>query len=483
MDVNIRASLCAFCAVSVHGCGSSEDRPAPSSGGAGDSGVGGVAGVGGIGGTSGSGSAGGVGGTGGDAGGCPPKADPPGVPPGWEPYTGYSCACRQWVPSKGTVVDPVQWEPCPTPGPSNPTCKRMATPWTKQKNLSLTVFPRFWFDKSAGKAYLQFSRVFFGDDKNVRYRIVADLDGPVSNAFLQLNVANQGCEMFDKGASDGRYVFGVHGDKWTGSILGGKEGYIAGTLSSLPSLVGKVDMGPLSADWRVSKNWLVRWHSKVTARSWTSPEEYVVYDPAQDPEGMPPHGVQAHGDAVFWEVGVAGYSGEMSWTLAEGPRPLIRWPGDYTQGAGNFNTDGTDMVWTHGEGKPATSQQDYPKCSIMTAPFTTDPAVVKAKAKRLRSDPGQLAVEPFGIGCGHAGRVIYVPAADGGADTNALLIVRLSDGVSWQVNGPPYDSGMHFATVLGFSCDEVFSKVQFPDDASTVVRIRLDSLGPGTPPD
>ncbi|MBK8997934.1 MAG: hypothetical protein IPM35_19595 [Myxococcales bacterium] len=110
---------------------------------------------------------------------------------------------------------------------------------------------------------------------------------------------------------------------------------------------------------------------------------------AQDPEGEPPLGVRARGDAVFWEVGGLEKHGVVAWTQASGRQTLIRWLGDYTQGAGNFNTDGTDMVWTYGEGK-APDDWEYPKRSIMTAPFTTDPAVRKANEKRLRSDRGQF---------------------------------------------------------------------------------------------
>jgi hypothetical protein len=142
---------------------------------------------------------------------------------------------------------------------------------------------------------------------------------------------------------------------------------------------------------------------------------------------------------VFWEVGGLTKHGVMSWTEASGQQNLIRWLGDYTQGAGNFNTDGVDMVWSHGTGK-APSASKYPTVSIMTAPFTADPAVRKAKEKRLRSDPGQLGVTPFGVGCGYASRVVY----DATTDTVDLLVVRLSDGVSWIVKSPPISTSVKF---------------------------------------
>jgi hypothetical protein len=190
----------------------------------------------------------------------------------------------------------------------------------------------------------------------------------------------------------------------------------------------------------------------------------------------------AVGEAIFWEVGGLTYRGVMAWTEAAGQRSLIRYPGDYTQGAGNFGTDGVDLVWTYGQGK-GPSDWNYPTREIMTAPFTTDPETVKATARRLRSDLGRIGIEPFGVGCGFAGRTFEVDADAGSAASLDLLIVRLSDGVSWIVDAPPISTGVAFMSALGFTCEEVFAKVQFADDAVTIVRIRLDSLGSGIPPD
>lgn len=61
--------------------------------------------------------------------------------------------------------------------------------------------------------------------------------------------------------------------------------------------------------------------------------------------------------------------------------------------------------------------------------------------------------------------------------------MRLSDGLSWIVRAPPFSSGVQFMSVLGLTCDEVFVKVQFPDEVNAIVRIRLDSLGAGIAPD
>jgi hypothetical protein len=485
LDVTGRLSFAALGVAAAgllwaHGCSSGQADGSTDGGASGESGA-----TGGAAGGSGTvaGGANGGGGTGG-TGGCPSAGLPPNVPAGWERFSGYPCDCHIYVPGKdATAPDPVSWEPCPSPGPDNPTCKRMATPWTKTTTLSLSAFPHFWYDKVQDKALLQFGRVFYGDNKNVRYSVVADLDGPVPAAFLLVSPANSECEFFTEDVRQDKFAIGV--TSTPANFTEGKpEGVIAGTVGATPSVGFEQPIAQNSyTSWFVSSDWLINARVQIHARPWDLSSEHLVYDPSQDPDNMPAHNLQAYGGAIFWDVGSGDYHGIMSWTLAGGARPLVRWYGDYTKGAGGFNTDGVDMVWTYGEGK-APSDIDYPTRSIMTAPFTTDPAEVASTAKRLRSDPGPFSSAPWGIGCGYATFALNVPAAtDGGDASTALLVVRLSDGVSWIVSGPTFASGMHFAGPLGSSCTDVFAVAQFPDDAVSVVRIRLDSLGPGIPPD
>jgi hypothetical protein len=157
------------------------------------------------------------------------------------------------------------------------------------------------------------------------------------------------------------------------------------------------------------------------------------------------------------------------WDESNGARPFIRWIGDQTQGATDLGTDGVDLVWSYGEGK-APNEIVYPVRSIMTAPFTTDPMALQAT--RLRSQPyPTLGVHQFKVGCG------FGMQETGG---NGLLIIRLSDGISWTL---PHLPGQFLPLgPIGLTCDEAFMFVQIGGRA-TIARIRLDSLGPGIPPD
>jgi hypothetical protein len=106
----------------------------------------------------------------------------------------------------------------------------------------------------------------------------------------------------------------------------------------------------------------------------------------------------------------------------------------------------------------------------MTAPFTTDPGAIEAR--RLRSLPGLVHL-PYAwkVGCGYA--------VHDGFGTQELLVVRLSDGWSWRI---PNGAQRSLRVPYGVTCDEVFAGGDVGEHW-TIGRVRIDSLGPGMPPD
>ena len=112
----------------------------------------------------------------------------------------------------------------------------------------------------------------------------------------------------------------------------------------------------------------------------------------------------------------------------------------------------------------------------MTDPYTTDPASVTAR--RLRSYPytGGVGAVPALVGCGYAvhDRIL------------ASTLVRLSDGTTWTIPADVVPSGVQWAKPIAVTCDEVFGLGYLPANPSrpsTLVRVRIDSLGPGSPAD
>jgi hypothetical protein len=54
--------------------------------------------------------------------------------------------------------------------------------------------------------------------------------------------------------------------------------------------------------------------------------------------------------------------------------------------------------------------------------------------------------------------------------------------VSWTFSGTPVADDLGWDTAVGFSAEELFVLANMGNEV-TIARIRLDSLGPGEPPD
>ena len=105
--------------------------------------------------------------------------------------------------------------------------------------------------------------------------------------------------------------------------------------------------------------------------------------------------------------------------------------------------------------------------TVMTAPYSTDAAVIQATKQGIGKDPVESAALPFPVGGGYAATA-WLNADE---TANGLSIVRVSDGVWWKLepNIFPYP-----ARPLGLTCEHVYYEY-----ANQVLCIRLDSLPAG----
>jgi len=405
---------------------------------------------------------------------------PDAVPAGWQEYTGWSADCPLYVPGPGAQMPPpIEWEPCPAPPvPPELGCRRMKITW----DGTIGFYPNFSLDPQTGAALLQFTRTGPDYNNSVFYRLVAEADGPVRTALLQTN-ASWDCQFFEQSLADGRFaVSAVTRLQGSGADAGKEEeGVVAGGIDDrTPTTVLKLPADPTAhSDWRISSDWIVQTKYFPKAWTWDLSSTTTIYDPAQDPDGLPAYLPIIHHKDVFVIVGDFGLCGVMSWNPTVGLRPLLRWYGDPTRGAGNFGTDGVDMVWTYTTGAHACHTDMEDSREVWTAPYTVDPAQVQSTARRLRSDVRGLTGHSYAVGFGYAAR-----GSDFGSPrTNSFFIVRLSDGVSWILNGDPDADTLSWGpNVLGFTHDEVFLTGSMQGEIG-IFRIRLDTLGPGTPPD
>jgi len=306
--------------------------------------------------------------------------------------------------------------------------------------------------------------------------LVAETDGPVKNAILRVN--GGGCAVMDRVIADNRYGYSMLGDQWSGSAVSEAtvEGFLGGVLDTpTPTATKKIPRDKQAgSSWTVSDQWIVQEKFDRIAYSWDFSESHIAYTPKDF--GYAAGETTAIGKYVFTLVGGLSSSGIVVWDKDNGARPFLFWPGDGTRGVAGWGTDQKDMVWWQGEGKQP-SDETYPKNSVMTAPYTPDPATAQAGAKRLRSDIGGMSQDPYAVGCGFAARTTYQPPPV----NNALEVVRLSDGAAWILYGTG-GAGILWDKALGVTCDEVFLEVAVHYDIR-IVRLRLDSLGDPLPPD
>ncbi|HEY8141811.1 MAG TPA: hypothetical protein VIG06_04040, partial [Kofleriaceae bacterium] len=267
----------------------------------------------------------------------------------------------------------------------------------------------------------------------------------------------------------------LRGDGSGAGLGSDADALLIGQIGRLqPELVWR-DATASTASWSVGAGWLVRGAAPERELFLHSPDlerQVALYSAARDPDRMAPAGglPRVIGRDVLFEVGGSGGHALMAYDVERGLHPLV--PGGRAQADGNAGTDGRHLVWTRGEGG-AGPDGVFPRRSIVAADYTTDPGAIRPR--RLRSDPNPTIGAHdmrFAVGCGFAGRNAMPP--------RDLLLVRIADGASWQLAAVP---GWSWGQVLGFTCQEAFVTVFSRSQGISIARVRLDSLGPGRPPD
>jgi hypothetical protein len=397
---------------------------------------------------------------------CLPQPTPDYVPSGWMELTTWSCDCRLWVPTSPLQMPaPIAWESCPET-PDGLECRMMVIDW-RRDNVPVGWHARMTTDDD-GLPILAFVRVGIQPDNGL---IMAYADGPVLSAVVAEH--GSGCLFHNSCLIEGKWLSGVRGhdaheapSKHQGAIGGAVDSFVPQVLAHT------VDYeNPFTDGWSCSGKWVARltWPFVMTVFPWDESQVIEVTSSATDPQGMDMSQLTMVGNALFWTTANASKSGINVWDPNAGTRLFRRWVDDPSRGAGNLGTDGVDLVWCYGEGK-GPGDEHFPVRSIMTAPFTTDPDVVARTERRLRSQPDYpVQVNEWVVGCGYAAR-----------DTNnKVFVVRLSDGWAWYLPSTPTQ---FIGRPIGLTCDEVFffGKV---NGVHNIMRVRLDSLGPGLPPD
>jgi hypothetical protein len=159
----------------------------------------------------------------------------------------------------------------------------------------------------------------------------------------------------------------------------------------------------------------------------------------------------------------------------------------------DIRTDGTTLVWLQCPQSPGLDLDVLPG-DVWVSPFSADPA--KLQPKKLRSVPGaSIGLSNASLGGGYYAVLEPKMLPDGtfplpDSPDHRLHVYRLSDGRHWEVpripdpapgTKKPESSLAVPVAVLEITADEVWwqGESQYSHQTWTIVRQRLDALGPG----
>ncbi len=423
--------------------------------------------------------------------------DPDPVPPGdgglrsiiegWEPFPDYDPACGFFIPHE--PLPPLHWVPCvegttKLPGPEGAVCRRTAF----DDGAELTHYLPIADALADGRVVFLYSRMFGARTGNV----VVEADGPVRQAILQ----NGPCSLEGRDIREGNFVFRVR--DVAGELPGGA---IGGSIDAPQPRVLRPKGASPEADHTFSIGARALLEDSVVDRLYDLDTGTLL--------------------ETFTAPRVGGGAAEVDWTRFRFQGPDLFWNAlayprqavnvrareadirtlvdsvvvDADADAGSamtvpmfFGTDGRDMVWL--ESTSTDGNWKNANVELWTAAYTTDPGQLQVRKRRVRSeippDSSTFGWGRFVVGCGYAARA----TADASGARGGVRIVRLTDGFSWDLFSS-MESGripdVAFGTAHAITCDEVFVDLVRAVRGSTIhrsiARIRLDSLGPGNPPD
>jgi hypothetical protein len=404
------------------------------------------------------------------AGACDAKIDSGDPPAGWNYYPVLDPSCQLYVPSSNAQLPPpVLWQPCIGVVPSGVACRQMQYDWQAPPEFGHLGSGSLAATQPDGSVALAISRWF---DPHRVYRMVANADGPVRSAILELPSTTLCTLGSDTGLRESRIAYTVlatpvpsrQSQSWSAGIGGSIDDRAPRTFQQHKDFT--------SRQYVAGNIGFLEWGPGLPLFSWTggNPVDSLANPQAGATLRGTPAEFLASGDALFFAVRSGPSYRVAVYTRAAGIAELIAGD-DPTHSAFDLGTDGHDLVWA--EATLASSK--YSSVAWMTSPFTTREAAVQRR--RLRTEaPPYCTGNSFVVGCGYAAQCAY---GTNGPQVGVRL-VRLSDGQSWPLLTRNGIDPWIWSEPIAVTCAELFVRVETPGDFN-VARVRIDSLGPGEP--
>jgi len=410
------------------------------------------------------------------------KSDAPPTPclvDGYLLDDGYDAACGFcYAGSKEKLPPPITWKACdPLATPPGMVCQQMVEDWDPGQfgtEYLAGALPAWSHDGTVTFLLGRMQWPFI-------YRVVADADGPVHQAMLE--TAPSTCTLGHGDLRDARVAYRIY-DSESGTLSGLGGGSYGADLDDLhPRVMTHYHPEKNNdRDYYVSNLGLFEISSlgfTINQYDWATGQFVRQITSANQENGFGIGDLWPQGDAVFWnDYSTLAFNKLRAWTLDGGSHDLVSFGGDWTKGAMTMGVDDTWIAWSQGDGRPQSNVM-FDKVRLMAAPRAT--AGVSGTA--LTTVAG-FNMAPLVVGCGYAAVAATVSFDAGPNEPQNLLVFRLSDGRRWQF---PTALPQRWFIPLAITCTEIFAKVAIQDADSgkgyyTIGRVRLDSLGPGVPP-
>lgn len=380
---------------------------------------------------------------------------------GWEIFDEYA-DCNLQIPGTPADLPPAfRWGPCPeTPQTAGLDCREIVFDW--KPRYTEWIVPQQAIRRTDGSIALMTTRF----EETDTYAVITAVDGPVAVAIKE----NDSRCVLSAGENDGDHYFWNVAHTKLNDPNDHHYGAIGGSLEVLlPRVIHQqTDVDTVRAAGEpgiLGTEGLLPWSTGTPTI--VSAARFVHFSK----------------DALLsWDGPSAGELGV--WTKGTGSSVLRSAKNDISRGLCSFDSDGKDMVWVEASQPTPTNAEVYSLVQMVTSPHASSSAGLHPRV--LRSDlSGYGLGAKMVVGCGYAARSAFVNDPAGGEPKGGTFVVRLADGYAWLLPSAPL-LPFSWTGVMAITCDEIFVYVneQSGDAGSrwNIARVRIDSLGPPTPP-
>ena len=401
---------------------------------------------------------------------------PPGVPDNWVRPPGAPCDCDVFMAPDGlSARPPSPWQACGT------GCEELVIDWTNEESSHLLLQTGV---ATAGDRYLAYGRmdgfgsaiehqiVHLPSNEVVFNSIAQPPSKPFGNWSGGIRRSTPAGHLIEYFASTAENTFQHHSLTYIVPLEKDAYALPEATLNEIVdwgALFGSLSDELWAVGFQGGMGW--GWHgielSPGLNAGWSSPDGREVTE------------LEALGSTIFFGTfGGAGPTELLTWNAADGAAPLITYPTKNDGGACCLSLGPTEMTWFECQGLQSGNQ--YATCNAMASPVATSPSSLVPRVLREGYQDHLVA----GLGITSSSYDVRLEKSLAAATLPRVILTRLSDGHYWVVPPRPDRTWINVAYLddeeLALLEARVINGALGP--TTTIVRLRVDSLGMPLPP-